>query len=145
MKEDTKVKQYEPKKKNRFIVTFPEEYYIDQWLVSNVTMPRFIFTNSLSENKGEWDNIKIECRDATEFSSTHPLYKIARDLLDEKEINLTFKIEVVDAKGIPNEDWDVEVSDVLEINFGDMDYDLDEIKTNYIIIKPLDCKLKEIK
>lgn len=60
--------QYEPKRNNRFVVEFPNELNIKQWLVQKIGKPKF--TN------GKWENIKIDFIDPIGPSVSPTLFSL---------------------------------------------------------------------
>jgi hypothetical protein len=135
--ENLKATQYEPKRNNRFLVEFPEQFNIELWAVQKINKPKF--------TDGKWEDIKIEFIDPIGPSTSQSLFGIVNFLKtnnsnDKKLFDV--KIKSLDPTGVEVEEWVVEVEKVLTINFGELDYADDKIQQPYLILKPLNCILK---
>lgn len=130
--------QYEPKRINRFLVEFPEIFDISYYAVSKADKPKFI--------NQRWANIKIEFFDFIAPSTSQRLQEIIlflkQDIRNEEEGLFTIKLKTTDPVAEVIELWDVHVDEVVEINFGTLDYSNDEIQKPYIIVKPKNCILR---
>ena len=129
-------KQYEPKRNNRFLVEFPEQFNVQQWGVQKINKPKF--------SDGKWENIKIEFIDPIAPSTSQSLFKIVEFLktnVNDSKTLFDVKIKSLDPTGVEVEEWVVNVEKVLTINFGELDYSDDKIQQPYLILKPLDCIL----
>lgn len=130
--------QYEPKRINRFLVEFPEMFNISYYAVSKADKPKFI--------NQSWANIKIEFFDFIAPSTSQRLQDIIfflkQDIRNEEEGLFTIKLKTTDPVAEVIELWDVYVDEVVEINFGALDYSNDEMQKPYIIIKPKNCILR---
>lgn len=126
---------YEPKKNNRFLVEFPEQFDIKYWVVKKINNPKY--TN------GEWENIKIEFNDPIDPSTSKGLYSIINFLkINYGNDNKIFeiKIKLLDPIGDEVEVWVISGA-ILTINFGELDYSDNNILQPYLIFKPLNCIL----
>jgi len=135
--ENLKATQYEPKRNNRFLVEFPEQFNIEYWAVQKINKPKY--------TDGVWEDIKIEFIDPIGPSTSQSLFGIVNFLKtnnsnDKKLFDV--KIKSLDPTGVEVEEWVVEVEKVLTINFGELDYADDKIQQPYLILKPLNCILK---
>jgi hypothetical protein len=123
------IKGYDPKRSNRFMVEFPQEYNIPSWSIRKINKPKFI--------DGKWKNIHIEFYDTISPSISHIL---SNAFLPMKK-HIYFKIKTLDPTGVVVEEW-VIISDRLSsINFGDFDYDIDEPLKIHLTITPSNCIL----
>lgn len=120
----------EPKKINRFSVEFPEKFNIEVWSVSKLNKPIY--------NNGKWEKIKIEFVDPIGPSTSQGLFKMIKHLDDG--LGFTFKINTLDPTGEVIEIWEIDTKKVL-VNFGYLDYSIDEWQKPFIVVKPLKCKL----
>lgn len=127
---------FELKYNNRFIVEFPEKFDINKWVIKNINKPKY--TNS------EWENIKIEFYDPIRPSTSQALFNIVNfiELHKDKKKLFDIYIKSLDPTGCVIEKWVISVEKVLTINFGDLEYNNDELQTPYIIIKPINCILQ---
>lgn len=127
---------YEPKKTNRFVVEFPEEFGIETFTVFKTNNPEFI--------DGQWQNIEIIFRDYVGASVTEGLYNIINfaKTNNDKKILFNVEIKMLDPVGVSVQCWDISVEKIVEISFGNLDYSVDEVLCPYIVIKPFDCVLE---
>jgi hypothetical protein len=134
--EKLNVTQYEPKRNNRFLVEFPEQFNVQQWSIQKINKPKF--------SDGKWENIKIEFIDPIAPSTSQSLFKIVEFLktnVKDSKTLFDIKIKSLDPTGVEVEEWIVNVEKVLTISFGELDYGDDKIQQPYLILKPLDCIL----
>jgi hypothetical protein len=134
--EKLKVTQYEPKRNDRFLVEFPEQFNVQQWSIQKINKPKF--------TDGKWENIKVEFIDPIAPSTSQSLFKIVEFLkinVNDSKILFNIKIKSLDPTGVGVEEWVIDVEKVLTINFGELDYGDDKIQQPYLILKPLNCVL----
>jgi len=131
-----KFTQYEPKRNNRFLVQFPEQFNVQQWSIKKINKPKF--------TDGKWEDIKIEFVDPIAPSTSQSLFKIVEFLktnVNDSKILFEIKIKSLDPTGVEVEEWVVNVEKVSTINFGELDYGDDKIQQPYLVLKPLNCVL----
>jgi hypothetical protein len=134
--EKLKVTQYEPKKNDRFLVEFPEQFNVQQWAIQKINKPKF--------TDGKWENIKIVFNDPITPSTSQSLFKIVEFLkinVNDSKILFNIKIKSLDPTGVEVEEWVIDVEKVLTINFGEFDYSDNTMQQPYMVIKPLNCVL----
>jgi hypothetical protein len=134
--EKLKFTQYEPKRNNRFLVQFPEQFNVQQWSIKKINKPKF--------TDGKWEDIKIEFVDPIAPSTSQSLFKIVEFLktnVNDSKILFEIKIKSLDPTGVEVEEWVVNVEKVSTINFGELDYGDDKIQQPYLVLKPLNCVL----
>jgi hypothetical protein len=128
---------YEPKYCNKYLVEFPEEFQFVRWCVTNINKPKF--TN------GEWENIKLEFTDPIGPSTSQSLYRVVEYLIKKKNSGdnsmFDIKIQSLDPTGVVIDEWIIKIKEILTINFGDLDYQNNDILKPYLIIKPRYCEL----
>lgn len=128
----------ELKKTGRFSVKFPEQFNIEDWTIIKINKPKF--------HEGKWENITVEFIDPVEPSVSKSLLKIVEFLKTAKTNNdktlFVVRIKSMDTIGKEIEEWIVSVENVLTINFGELNYGIDEIQKPYLTFKPLNCVLK---
>jgi hypothetical protein len=135
--EKLKFTQYEPKRNNRFLVEFPEQFNVQLWSIKKINKPKF--------TDGKWENIKVEFIDPIAPSTSQSLFKIVDFLkinVNDSKILFNIKIKSLDPTGVGAEEWVIDVEKVLTINFGELDYGDDKIQQPYLILKPLNCVLE---
>lgn len=125
--------RYEPKRKNRFMVTFPTEFNIPQHFVRWHTKPKL--------TRQGWSNIEITLMDPIGPSMTQRVMDYIRGGLWIHNVPFNLIIESLDPTGIVVERWSLENCEVIEFDFGENDYTSDDTSTIKLKIKPTDCIL----
>ena len=136
--------QYEPKRKNRFIITFPSSLGINSWYVESTSRPKveikeveipFLNTSTYVAGRFEWNEIKMTFRDPIGPSASQALMEWFRLHAEsvtgrmgyaagyKKDIDL----EMLDPTGVVVEKWLLEGCFLTDLNFGDLDYSRDDL------------------
>jgi hypothetical protein len=127
--------QYEPKRKNRFIVEFPKEFELEPWLVNNIDRPKYV--------NYKWEEMEVTFKDPICNSSSEALFKLIKFVETFKDHQVSplflFYITMLDPTGVAVEKWEIAVEELISINFGDLDYGSDECQEPKMIIKPAYC------
>lgn len=122
--------QYEPKRKNRFIVVFPDSFGIEPWRISQFSRPQY------DMRLRKWDDIVIEFIDPIGTPTSKSLYNIV-----EKNIyEISFDVEMLDPTGVVVEKWKIHGS-IEKINFGELNYELDDLLKPTMTVQPISCLL----
>lgn len=121
------------KKENRFLVEFPFEFNISSWLVDKVDLPH--------KSEGIWNDISIYFIDPIEINTTKILY----DLLQKNVSNFRIKISDLNGKSDPFNFWEINVDTIRSVNFGQVNYESDQIRKIVLKLKVIDCKLVLLK
>lgn len=125
---------YEPKKTNRWLVKFPEEFEIPEYTLKSITKPKYI--------NGKWDDIRITFNAIANKQLEIGLKKMIYTQ-GKTNINWTFKftIEDLDPTGVVIGKWEIKVDEVVSIDFGgELTYHDDKIQEIVLIVKPYDCE-----
>jgi len=133
------IAKYEPKRQNRFYVKFPEEINIESWFIQKINKPKYHIT----ENK--WENIQVTFLDPIGSSTSQRIHELIKNqffINKETKPIFIFDIIAVDPTGLDVEDWEIGVEEVLYIDFGNLDYSIDEISEISMWVKPQYCTLK---
>ncbi len=129
-----KVFDYEPMRKNRFLVEFSKELQIEPWMVKSIDTPIY------DAESHEWKNVEITFINPIVKSSSEALFKLI-DYLEKIENDdsslFSLYISMLDPTGVAVEKWEIGVKEVISIDFGRLDYTNDDIVTPKIVIKPL--------
>ena len=130
------IEQFEPKNENRFVVNFPVTFNIKPWAIQKINLPKITSANG-------WENIKIEFLDTIQVSTAKSLFSLTKSYFSNEDNRSLFEftIELIDPVGSLVETWVIYVSEILEINFGDLTYRNDDVITPVLIIKPSKCIL----
>lgn len=137
---------YEPKRENRFIIGFPKEFDIPEWIVDMATRPKYKL--GMYGLNGRWEDMTVTFKDPVGPSSSKSLFHLIKIVEELKKIVLpglplfTYKIFMLDPTGVVVETWEIGVQDIISIEFGaDLDYSSDEIQRPKIVMRPLYCLL----
>ncbi len=122
--------QYEPKRKNRFMVIFPESFEIEPWKITQLSRP--VYNMELKN----WEEITIEFVDPVGTSTSKSLYKLIEQEIDK----LSFTIEMLDPTGVVVEKWEISGS-INKINFDKLNYSLDDLLKPTMTVQPTSCVL----
>lgn len=155
----------EPKKNNWFVAEFPEEFRIESYLVQSAEKPRLhidkveipYMNTSYISGKHYWEDLTINLIDVIGSSTTqgvmnminHCKQQRIKFLQEEtegksdftKRLLFTFILKGLDPTGVEIERWEIDVQELIAVNFGEFDYASNEIQTIKIVLKPLNCML----
>lgn len=122
---ESNIKQplYEPKRNNRFIVTFPEEFGIKNFVVKSLNRPT---CHILEDYSISWNNISFVFYDPISPSTTQVLMENVRTKKIFQTINVL--LEILDPVGIVVEKWNIK-GKFKYFNFGELDYENDGLIT----------------
>lgn len=129
-------KSIEYKMVDRFTVDFPEQFNISSQSILKIDNPTYC--------DGKWENIKIVFTDSIHPSTTKSLYDIVDFLETNKssgKVLFIIRINILNAIGNVIETWAIYVEKVLIINFGELNYESNEIRQQFIVIKPYKCAI----
>jgi hypothetical protein len=124
---------YEPKRKNRFIVTFPSHYNIQQWVIKSANRPMMYFEvkkflGFQYSKKMKWKPITIILTDPIGPSTSQSLMELIHPGGSlTTPFNMT--IEMLDPTGVVVEKWDIINATIDSVDFGQLDVALDELAT----------------
>lgn len=128
---------FEPKRKNRFLVTFPEEFGLQQWVNYSASRPTMSyeikkFLGFTYSKKIKWEPIEFNFRDPIGPSTSQALYMLLREN-GLKPFNL--KIELLDPTGVVVEQWNITNTTIKSIEFGHLSMDDDEIANCKMVVE----------
>lgn len=112
--------EFEPKKSNRFILKFPNEFNIPEWAVVQCSLPSMNITNELIF----WNEIEMELYDPIKPSISKAIMKI---LEDRKYLNFELMIKLLDPTGVVIETWMIKEAAITAVNFGSLSFYSDNI------------------
>ena len=124
----------EPKKNDRFVVNFPEEFGISAWTVRSVTSIKYY------PKSKKWDPMEIVFYDPIGPSTSQVLHGLMKENKSFIE-DFSFSIEMLDPTGKDIEKWTIHVPGVDSVSFGKHDYASSEFKTPSMIVNPISCIL----
>ncbi len=141
----------EPKRNNRFIVEFPEQFNIEPYVIQSTTKPRLTFTQKTfnlfniwkySTVKSTWSNIEMTLFDPIGPSSSAAVVDLIKFCdVNQGDTLFSFTIKALDPTGIEVETWTIDVDSLVSVDFGSYDYSKDGLQKITMILKPSDCRL----
>ena len=135
---------YEPKRKNRFILSFPSSLGINSWYVESTSRPNiqigsteipFLNTSTYVAGRFVWNTINVTFRDPIGPSATQALMEWVRLHAEsvtgrmgyaagyKKDIDL----EMLDPTGVVVEKWILYGTFLTDVNFGALSYSQDAL------------------
>lgn len=124
------MKPYEPKKTNRWIVKFPSKFNIREYIIQRINKPKFI--------DGEWSNFNITIINIVSGSPEPGVYKMINTQPIDGSL-FKFTIQDLDPTGEVVGEWEVNVSEVISVDFGDLSFESDEIQKIELVLKAKNC------
>lgn len=141
---------YEPKRTNRWIVTFPEDFEIPDWTMTKACRPKFLIHNKMvsygemtftfrdpigpSMSQAVWD---LLLKITTLSKSYDPNSDVeTTEFWKKYRTGFPLKIEMLDPTGHVVESWDLAGCKLLSVDFGELDYSDDSFATLSMKIKP---------
>lgn len=150
--------EYEPLRKNRFIVRFPSDLGIQSWWVQSANRPTitmnateipFINTSTWVVGRYIWEAFDITLRDPIGPSASQAVMEWVRleseSATGRQGYAISYKrdltIEMLDPTGAAVSLWVCKNCMPVTVNFGDLDYGDDSLSTITINIRPDYCLL----
>jgi len=132
---------FEQKTKSRFRVEFPENFHIPAYTVKKASKPIMI--------NGEWGFISITLHDPVKGSTSVAVYDLWKSVgkrkIDGTDEVFKYNIISLGPTGDVIEDWEITISDIINIGFGELDCTNDESLEVHVVFKPSDCILNKFK
>ena len=107
------------------------------WCLQSITKPKLV--------NGEWESIKIEFNDFIDYSVSDALINMIKFLQSDDKNLVEIHLEILSPTAEVVDDWSITFNKILSVDFGDCDYENDDIQSPILIFKPIDCILKTIK
>jgi hypothetical protein len=135
---------YEPKRKNRWLITFPSDLGIQQWWLSSASRPSitqneveipFLNTSTWVIGRFTWDTIDVVFRDPIGPSASQAIMEWVRlhseSITGRQGYAAGYKrnvsLEMLDPTGVVVEKWDLQGTMLTNVGFGDLGMDDDGI------------------
>jgi hypothetical protein len=137
--------EYEPKRKNRFKVEFPNYFEIESFVVQKISKPKLNFIN----NDYIWENIEIELIDLIGPSTSRGIMNLIEHCQlvhkedNEQKILFNFLITDLDPVGAEVQVWIVDVKELVSVEFGTNNYEDGDVQICKILIKPQRCRIQQ--
>jgi hypothetical protein len=150
--------QYEPKRKNRFIMTFPSSLGINSWYVESASRPsidigkkeiKFLNTETYVSGSFKWGEITVKLRDPIGPSASQAVMEWVRLHAEsvtgrmgyaagyKKDVDL----EMLDPTGVAVEKWILQGCLITKASFGDLGYGGDDLAMVDMTLQPDRCIL----
>jgi len=130
---------YEPLRKNRFILRFPDELGIQEWWVSSTSRPKinqpeteipFLNTSTYVVGRFNWETIGVTFRDPIGPSATQALMEWVRlhseSVTGRQGYAAGYKkdveLEMLDPTGVVVQKWILQGTFLTNVDFGSLEY-----------------------
>jgi len=150
---------YEPLRQNRFLLRFPSDLGIQEWWVKKTSRPKinmneveiqFLNTSTWVVGRYKWEQISVELRDTIGPSTSQAVMEWVRlhseSVTGRQGYAAGYKrnceLEMLDPTGVVVQKW-ILVNCMIagDVNFGELDYNTDEISTITFNLRPDYCVL----
>ena len=138
--------QFEPLRKNRFLIRFPSDLGIQEWWVASASRPsikqgeteiQFMNTSTWVVGRYTWDTIQVTLRDPIGPSASQALMEWVR--LHSESVTgrqgyaagykRDIEMEMLDPTGVVVQKWILKNAMLTDVAFGDVDYSADDLAT----------------
>lgn len=150
--------EYEPLRKNRFLVRFPSDLGIQEWWVSNAQRPTitmgeteipFLNTSSWVVGRYVWEALTITLRDPIGPSASQAVMEWVRlhaeSVTGREGYAVAYKrdliLEMLDPTGTAVSQWVIKNAMITSASFGELSYDDDSLADITLTIRPQYCIL----
>lgn len=150
--------QYEPKKKNRFILTFPSPLGINSWYVESSSRPSievkdveipFLNTSTYVAGRFTWGTIDVTFRDPIGPSAAQALMEWVRLCAESVTGRMGYAagykydvdLEMLDPTGVAVEKWILQGCFLTKVDFDSLSYNEDGLVTAKATLRPDRCIL----
>ena len=137
---------YEPKRQNRFILRFPSSMGINEWFIASTARPAakitsvpipFLNTSTYVAGRFEWQEMRVTFRDPIGPSASQALMEWFRLHAESVTGRMGYaagykkdiELDMLDPTGVVVEKWSIVGAFLTDLNFGDLDYNRDELAT----------------
>ena len=135
---------YEPLRKNRFILRFPDELGIQEWWVSTASRPNytsqeveipFLNTSTFVAGRFTWETMQVVFRDPIGPSATQALMEWVRlhseSVTGRQGYAAGYKkdveLEMLDPTGVVVQKWILQGTQINSADFGGLDYNQNDL------------------
>ena len=149
---------YEPKRKNRFILTFPTSLGINSWYVESAARPKitiqskdiaFLNTKTYVAGMFEWNTISVTFRDPIGPSAAQALMEWVRLHAESVTGRMGYAagykknvdLEMLDPTGVVVEKWILEGTIITKVAWGNVAYSDDKLADFDVTLQPDRCIL----
>ena len=150
--------EYEPLRKNRFLLRFPSDLGIQEWWVASCSRPKlsqneteiqFLNTSSWVVGRYIWENINVTLRDPIGPSASQAVMEWVRlhseSITGRQGYAAAYKrdliLEMMDPTGTVVSQWIIKSAMITNVEFGELSYDDDSLAEITLTIRPQYCIL----
>ena len=150
--------EYEPLRKNRFLLRFPSDLGIQEWWVASASRPtisqgetevQFLNTSSWVVGRYTWEQITLTLRDPIGPSASQAVMEWVRlhseSATGRQGYAVGYKrdlvIEMLDPTGVAVSQWILKSCMIVTASFGELSYDDDNLADITLTIRPFYCIL----
>jgi hypothetical protein len=138
----TKLPNYEPKLRNRWLVSIlnnrsTNDSKVEIWVVKTASRPNFKKTKWWNF----WKKFKVS---PTIIEFNDPICPSTSQILYDfmvNDVKIDYNLEMLDPTGVCIEKWKVRGCEILEVDFGNLNYAIGDIVTCRLLLKPDTAKL----
>lgn len=138
--------QYEPLRKNRWLMRFPADLGIQEWWLASANRPtikqegkeiQFLNTSTWVVGRYIWDEIQVTFRDPIGPSASQALMEWIRLHSESASgrqgyaagYKRDIELEMLDPTGVAVSKWILKNAFITSADFGDLDYSQDDLAT----------------
>lgn len=150
--------QYEPLRKNRFLLRFPSDLGINEWTVvsasrpqinQNITEIQFLNTSTYVVGRYTWNTINVTLRDPIGPSASQAVQEWVRlhseSVTGRQGYAAGYKrdveLEMLDPTGVVVQKWILKNAFLGEVNYGSLSYSDDALADITLTLRPDYCVL----
>lgn len=150
--------EYEPLRKNRFLLRFPSDLGIQEWWVASASRPSitqgeteipFLNTSNWVVGRYTWEQINVTLRDPIGPSASQCVMEWVRlhseSVTGRQGYAVAYKrdliLEMLDPTGTAVSQWILKSCMIVSASFGDLDYGDDGLADITLTIRPQYCIL----
>lgn len=150
--------EYEPLRKNRFLLRFPSDLGIQEWWVATASRPQiqmgateipFLNTSQWVVGRYTWQDVSVQLRDPIGPSASQAVMEWVRlhseSVTGRQGYAVAYKrdlvLEMLDPTGTVVSQWVIKDAMITTANFGDLAYNQDDLATINLTLKPAYCIL----
>ena len=138
--------QFEPLKQNRWLMRFPSDLGISEWMLASAARPsikqnvneiQFLNTSTFVAGRYTWNNIQLKFRDPIGPSASQALMEwvrlISESVTGRQGYACGYKrdveLEMLDPTGVVVQKWILKNAWISDVNFDSLDYSQDGVAT----------------
>ena len=150
--------EYEPLRKNRFLLRFPSDLGIQEWWVSSTSRPQiqmgateipFLNTSTYVVGRYTWETISVTLRDPIGPSASQAIMEWVRlhseSVTGRQGYAVAYKrdlvLEMLDPTGTVVSQWIIKNAMITDAKFGDLSYSDDGLAEITLTLRPQYCIL----